>query len=272
MHAVSTRDEPGRVLAEALTSKPVSLVPDPALLLSSAPPHEADALLTSAGLSSAAYPLIGVAVRRSFHQYPSLIPHKYATRFKLRRIPGQESCDRMITLLAAVLDRVSSREQATVLCLPTYNAPHEADDQICLRVMEKMRTERKALIRVRDPRLYKGVATRLSVMLGGRMHPTILSASVGTPIVGLSYNQKFRGFFDLIGRGDKVIDVQDFVSQELTHQLETLLTKAIREGSNTPPSLSSLGEKTRKFITRVTSEASSEKPAPTPRPGTAKGA
>jgi polysaccharide pyruvyl transferase CsaB len=273
MEAVSVRDGPARSLAEGLTSKPVWLVPDPSLLLSAAPPHETDALLQEAGLSSDASPLIGVAVRRCFHQYPSLIPHKYAARFKLRRIPGQEACNEMIRLLAEVLDRVSGQEHATVLFLPTYNAPHEGDDQICLGIMDRMKTEQKALLRIRDPRLYKAVAARLGVMLGGRMHPTILSASAGTPTVGLSYNQKFRGFFDLIGRGDKVMDVEDFVTGRLTTALASLLTAAICEGSGTAPAIFDLSEETRRFTARLMQGASSRKSesARLPDPGESQG-
>lgn len=266
MEAVSVRDGPGRSLAEGLTSKPVWLVPDPSLLLPTASPEEVDTLLQEAGLSSDASPLIGVAVRRCFHQYPSLIPHKYAARLRLRRIPGQEACDEMIRLLAEVLDRVSGREHGTVLFLPSYNAPHEGDDQICLGILERMKTDRKALLRIRDPRLYKAVAARLRVMLGGRMHPAILSASVGTPIVGLSYNQKFRGFFELIGRGDRLIDVERFVGGKMTTALANLLTAAIREETGTPPEIFDLCEETRRFTARLMFGAS---PRPRERAPTA---
>jgi polysaccharide pyruvyl transferase CsaB len=273
MQAVSVRDRRGMSLVEDLTTKPVWLVPDPSLLLTPAPPHETDALLREVGLSSDASPLIGVAVRRCFHQYPSLIPHEYAERFKLRRIPGREACDRMISLLAVALDRASERENATVLFLPTYNVPHEGDDRISLEIMERMSAKRKALLRIRDPRLYKALASRLGVMLGGRMHPTILCASVGTPVVGLSYNQKFRGFFELIGRGDKVIDVWDFVNGELTRPLANLLTAALGEGSSTTPEIVGLSEETRRFTARLMDGTLPEEGerAPVPDPGESRG-
>ena len=59
------------------------------------------------------------------------------------------------------------------------------------------------------------------------MHPTILSASAGTPIVGLSYNQKFSGFFKLLDLEDKLIHIEDFVSRKRTERLSALLLEGI---------------------------------------------
>lgn len=85
------------------------------------------------------------------------------------------------------------------------------------------------MLRIGDPSLYKGVAAQLAVLLGGRMHPTIFAASVGTPIVGLAYNPKFSGFFQLMGLTDQVMDVQEFVSRQRVDDLARMVDRAVHE-------------------------------------------
>lgn len=251
MAEVSVRDEFALAVARPLTAKRVHLVPDPALLLPSAEDGVADRILAAAGIPDGDVPLVGVALRRWFHHQPTLIPHKYAVKYRLRRIPGQETCERMTSLLAEVLDRVRAEHGARVLFLPTYGVSHEADDRICEEVGRKMRTGSPPLVRIEDPRAYKALAGRLSVLLGSRMHATILAATTGTPVVGLSYNKKFEGFFRLLGRENQVITIEDFVAGQRTDTLATLLGDAIRAGCSDASRWESLAAATRDFTAQI---------------------
>ena len=56
-----------------------------------------------------------------------------------------------------------------------------------------------SLARIADPRLYKAVLGHAALIVSSRMHPLILGAGMGVPLVGLSYNDKFRGLFDQLG-------------------------------------------------------------------------
>ncbi len=251
MQMVSARDPLAKRVAAQLTSKPVSIVPDPALMLTPSSPREADEALQSVGIPVHDSPIVGVSVRRSFHQFPSLIPHKYAAKYRLRRIPGHEPFHQMIALLAKVLDEVSRRHQATILFLPTYNVSHEADDLVSQAIIDQMESTKTAILRIQDPRLYKAVTGRLSAMLGGRMHPAILSAAMGTPVVGLSYNQKFRGFFRLLACEHRLITIEDFVRDELASGLLNLLSKSISEERAVSPKVLQLVEQTRRFTAEI---------------------
>jgi polysaccharide pyruvyl transferase WcaK-like protein len=231
MRTVSVRDELARKTAQQLTTRDVCLVPDPALMLAPAEDAEASSLLASAGVPSDGSPLIGVSVRRWFHHRPTLIPHKYAVKYHLRRVPGGRRHEQMIGLLATVLDRLVDIRNARIVFMPTYAVPHEADDEVCQAVMERMESDRKTLIRIRDPRLYKAVAGRMQAMLCGRMHPAILAAAMGTPIVGFSYNQKFQGFFNLLDMDDRVIGVEDFVAGAKVAPLVELLLESLSQST-----------------------------------------
>jgi polysaccharide pyruvyl transferase WcaK-like protein len=230
-----------------LTSKPVQLVPDPALLVPPAPQEKAYKLMQRNAIPLDGTPLVGVAARQWFHHRPTLIPHKYAVKYHLRKIPGTEECDRMTSLLAQVFDRLADGYRAYTVFMPTYNVAHEADDHVCEEIIAKMKSGRAGLIRISDPGLYKAVAGHLSVMLGGRMHATIFSVDMGTPVVGLAYNQKFAGFFELLGLKNKIITIEDFVHKEMTHELIALLSEAMTNKLNTLSRVRELAELIRKF-------------------------
>jgi polysaccharide pyruvyl transferase WcaK-like protein len=246
MSDVSVRDDRARAVASRLTSKHVHRVPDPALMLTAAPERDADRLLRDAGIPADGSPIVGVAVRRWFHHRTTLIPHKYATKCRIGENRGRRRFERMTVLLAGVLDELAAEHGAFTLFLPTYNVAHEGDDQACKAVMRHMRSTRASLLRIHDPKLYKALTGRLSVMLGGRMHPTIFSAAMGTPVVALAYNQKFEGFFRLLGREQYVISVDKFVHEEKTHELREMLSRSLSmNGDDT--GVDSLIEETRNF-------------------------
>jgi hypothetical protein len=135
--------------------------------------------------------------------------------------------------------------------MPTYNVSHEADDGISREVMRKMRSSRHALVSVADPRDYKAVCGKLTAMLGGRMHPTIFAAAMGVPVVGLSYNRKFRGFFRLLGAEHRVMQVEDFVNRRRTGDLVEMLSADIKGWSEPPAGVDALVRMTRDYTALV---------------------
>lgn len=246
MERISVRDPEAEKTSKPLTSKPVQIVPDPALILPAAPEEEAYGVLRRSSVPMGS-PLVGVSARRWFHQYSSLIPHKYAFKYNLRKIPGEQECGRMTSMLARVLDRIVEEHGAHIVFMPTYNVTHESDDRICGEILEKMNSRNSTLLRISNPTLYKAVTGFLSVMLGGRLHPTILAASMGVPIVGLAYNQKFFGFFDLLEMRDRVISVEDFLHNEMTDELATRISKSMMSNSNTISKVLKLKKLIREF-------------------------
>jgi len=250
MRGVSARDDYAVELAQRLTAKVVRRVPDPALGLPPASDEQARAVLAEAGVPDQGVPIVGVAVRRWFHHRSTIVPHKYAVRLGLRKAAGRESCDKFTTLMAGVLDRLAERHGAHVLFMPTYNVSHEADDLVSMEVLRKMRSGRGGVSRISDPRLYKAVCGRLAVMLGGRMHPTIFAAAMGTPVIGLSYNSKFEGFFRSLGRETDVIPIEEFVHREMTREMTDLLSACI-EGRIKASPVEPLIEQTRRFTSQL---------------------
>ena len=229
---ISVRDRAARETLQPLTAKTVRVVPDPALLLTPASDEQAASLLNMNGVPMDGRPLIGVALRQWFHKRRSWIPHKYAYKLGFNRTHGQEQCDRMIDLVAQALNTLAAQTGAYFVFLPTYNVAHENDADICQRTMQKMQTGNAALIRIEDPRLYQAVLGRMQLMLTARMHAAILAAGVGVPAIGLAYNQKFGGFFSLIGREDAVIPLDQLVASNDAESLVLRMSQMLQTRDN----------------------------------------
>lgn len=232
MESISVRDEGARLALQGLTRKAVRVIPDPAILLQPAPSQEVDAVFKEAGLDSIGAPMVGVAIRKGFQQTRSYIPHKYARKYKLRMIPGAGKRKKMVVLIARALNRMIAEQGVHVVFMPTYNVPHEGDKQVCQEIIAEMHTDQASLLKLDDAKLYMAVASRLSLMIGGRMHPAILASTTGVPVVGLSYNQKFSGFFEHLGIPDNIIDINGFVEYEQIDKLLSLTAKAMKTKVN----------------------------------------
>lgn len=70
--------------------------------------------------------------------------------------------------------------------------------------------------------------------IGGMLHSCILSASVGTPCIGLAYDIKHQGFFDLLGQSDLCVPAEPFDAERLRTACERVIgqNEAIREQIN----------------------------------------
>lgn len=228
LNPVTVRDHAARETLQPLTTKTVRVIPDPALLLTPTSAEQAESLLKMNGVPMDGRPLIGVALRQWFHKRRTWIPYKYAYTLGLNRTRGQEQCDRMIDLVAKGLDTLSAQTGAFFVFLPTYNVAHENDAAICQRTIEQMRPDSAALIHIDDPRLYQAVLGHMQLMLTARMHPAILAAGVGVPAIGLAYNQKFKGFFSLMGREDAVIPLDQLVASNDVDSLVMRMSQMLK--------------------------------------------
>ncbi len=218
---ISVRDHTGQAALAPLTRRPVTIVPDPALLLRAAPGQRLPEALRKV-LDQAEGPVIGVALREWFHQTRTFIPHKYAVKYRLRKVPGQAERARFYPLMAAALDAIAAASGATLVFLPSYNVGHEGDHDCCRRVMAQMQCGRAHLFLLDDPLDYLALGPRLSLLISARLHPVILCTSVGIPAIGLAYNPKFSGYFEKLGLTDHLMDLGEFQSEAACRRLHDL--------------------------------------------------
>lgn len=212
MQSISVRDGFAKQWLERCTDLPASIVPDPAFMLAPAPVEIADEIL-HANKVPPQRPIIGVTMRRWFHPRGGFIPHKLRSRMGLTRMDNAGAAKMGIVLdrFAASLQQIAAQLDATILLLPTYTVNHENDSSICEELAKRITTTRVSMAVIHDPSVYKAVAGKLALMISGRMHPLILAAGMGTPILGIAYNGKFGGVMDLLGVPDNMLWFDDLL-------------------------------------------------------------
>lgn len=228
LKSVSVRDQFARGWLEPCIGRPIDIVPDPAFMLRPAPPEAGRQMIESTGLS-VARPIVGVALRRWFHQLGGVVPHFLRARAGIGRDTGRQELDRLLDEVAVALQEISGTMGAQVLLLPTYNVSHEADELVCQRLAERLPALEVRLARISDPALYKSVAGHLRLMISARMHPLILAASMNVPIVGLAYNGKFEGLFDLLGIPRRLVWMNESRNQPANARIVALAAEALND-------------------------------------------
>ncbi len=230
LRQVSVRDRFAQRWMSRSIGRDLSVVPDPAFMLEPASADAARTLVRSLGLSPDR-PLIAVALRRWFHRRGGLIPHRLRDGAGLGRDDGQTQMAALREDLARALQSLSRRLEASVLLMPSYHAEHEGDARECAHLLARLQGVETRMASIVDPALYKAVTGLATVMISARMHPLIFAASMGVPIVGLAYNGKFEGLFELLGRqqGMSWLEAACGPSGSRARDLEALTESALGE-------------------------------------------
>lgn len=227
---VSVRDGFARDCLAACTDRPIDIAPDPAFMLRPAPLEAADTCLQHNGITPGE-PVIGVALRGWFHRRGGFLPQKLRARVALDRNHGKRDMHACLQQISRALSALSEELGARVLLMPSYDAPQEADVRVCRQLAAMMPHRVTSLALIHDPRLYKAVCGRLTLMISARMHPLILAAGMGVPGVGLGYNGKFGGFFDMLGGTERLIGLDAFRDGDQVDQLLSLTRAALDDGA-----------------------------------------
>lgn len=223
--SITVRDAFAQAALQSCTQVPIEIVPDPAFMLDPASAVVADALLHSVGVESGR-PIIGMCLRKWFHARGGFIPSRVRLAMGLNDHSGDAALAQLLEKLAAAIVPVATAMGASILLLPTYSADYENDAHTCEAFARLIRNCEVRIARVTDPALYKAVTARVSVMVSSRMHPLILAAGVGTPIVGLAYNGKFEGMFDMLQIPRRMIWLAD-AADDLPVKMRALIEQAL---------------------------------------------
>jgi polysaccharide pyruvyl transferase WcaK-like protein len=253
MSQITVRDPAAQAVARAITRKPVDILPDPALLLPGTDGKRGPDLLQAAGVPVGHRPVIGVAPRRWYPPQPRLIPQRIMIRF---RKPSFEQSARLVELLARSLGDLVRSHDAFIVCMPSYSLAHEGDEQLCRMLIEALPAGSSGMLRTESPGEYRDACGELDALLGGRMHPTIFAAAAGTPVVGLAYNPKFMGLFELLGKSEAVLDVATFVREQQTRQLTDMIVAALADTTDLQARTGELAARIKCFNRQLMQEAS----------------
>ncbi len=209
---ISVRDRFAQEALAACTPRSIDVVPDPAFMLEAAPGGDAIDLLRSLDLVPGR-PLIVVAARHWFHSRGGFVPNVLKAKAGIGISRDERRFELLLDVLVDGLTHLARRLEAAILLLPSYNVAHEGDDVVCEALARRLRDVTVRMARIADPPLYKAVLGHASLLISSRMHPLILGAGMGVPLVGLSYNDKFRGLFDQLGMATRLLPLDDFPGQ-----------------------------------------------------------
>lgn len=226
LKSLSVRDHFAQEWLMRCVGQPVEVVPDPSFMLLPAPPATGAAFIRALGLKPDR-PIIGVALRRWFHPLGGFIPHKMRVRTGLDRGEGRLRMNYLLEQLASSLRQLAEEMNAAILLLPTYNVHHESDITFCRQLATHLPQLTVRIGTTNNPHLYKSVVGHLKLMIAARMHPLIFAASMNVPIVGLAYNGKFDGLFELLGIPKRLLWMNDFQKNDMRERLTSLAFDAL---------------------------------------------
>ena len=127
----------------------------------------------------------------------------------IRNIQGRgasvqaDAGDRLTAALAAALDQVVHATGATVELVPFRTGRAKRDDDAvagaALAAQATTGTDWVQHAAPGDARAFAAIARELDIIVGVRLHATILAAASGVPMLGIDYDPKVSGFLDDLG-------------------------------------------------------------------------
>jgi polysaccharide pyruvyl transferase WcaK-like protein len=119
-------------------------------------------------------------------------------RLYLQETMGPELIRDAPATIAAAIDRVAARVDRVVFMAMHYHGP-DSDLRIIRDILERVKASNAIVIdRELTPDLAIGLFRRARLTLAMRLHALLLSASMGTPVVGIAYEQKVKSLFGML--------------------------------------------------------------------------
>ncbi len=173
-------------------------------------------------------PVIGVNLRQWFHFASSILPYQLSRKKYLARSEAQmQNLIRSITELIASL---RTRQRVRLLLISAYQTgvrPWEDDLPWLERVKANFADDDEVkLINWRlDMYAYYRLMSRLDLMIGMRLHSSLVALRFGVPSINLSYTLKGGDILRHMGLPDSVADLKAFIAspQGVLERAESML-------------------------------------------------
>jgi polysaccharide pyruvyl transferase WcaK-like protein len=193
-----------------------AVYPDLAFLTDTAPDDEVDAVLTDEKIPRDA-PLCGFA----FSQKEIAFAHPGQ--------PAHERREKALRALAALMDHITCDLGLNAVFIPHAIGPTpRVDDRIAAEwIHERCRRRDRIFIMRKDysQALLKGIARKLDMTVGTRLHLTIDAVCHGVPSMLITHRGEFRchGIVgDMLGQADCVYDTEDVKAEDLIRMADVI--------------------------------------------------
>jgi polysaccharide pyruvyl transferase WcaK-like protein len=211
---VSVRD---RESAERLqrwgVAKPIIIAADPAFLLCPVQTERADAFLHSL----ADRPVVGIAPRRWFHYEHSFFPVRRVVSNK--QLPEQAVRYRqaLIDCVNYVVDQLGGSVVLIAMKPGDDTRPGQDDDVFARELLAQVDHPEDVLAMPKEFTVneIKHCLKSFALLVGVRMHSTILALSVKTPCISLYYSEKGHSLFKAFKLTEYALPIEDCTSEAL---------------------------------------------------------
>lgn len=200
--AITVRDQASAQLLRELGHDGAVVTADPAVSLSAGLAEDSPDPSGGAAIRSDGRALVGINLR----------PWSFA----------RDVGDRAFTLARDTAYWLAEHGRARVLLLPLNLSRTEVD---LARELAESLPEGSVEIRsdVRSPAGMLALCRELDLVIGMRLHASILSMTAGTPAIGLAYDQKVTGFFVEAGVPELCVDVREATLRTLQDMVDGVL-------------------------------------------------
>ena len=165
-------------------------------------------------LESDGRPVIGLNIRQWFHFASSLIPYQLARQKYLER--SEEGMEHLIAATTELIKLLREQLNARVLLISAYQpgiVPWE-DDQTWLERIKTYFVDDPDILLTNDPislSTYFGLMSKLDLMIGMRLHSTLIALRYGVPAINISYTLKGAAILRHLELPENVVDIQHFL-------------------------------------------------------------
>jgi polysaccharide pyruvyl transferase WcaK-like protein len=179
-------------------------------------------------LQADGHPIIGVNLRQWFHFASSILPYQFSRGNYLKRSgPQMQGLIRAMTELVASL---RSRQQARILLISAYQPGiHPWEDDLPWLEQVKAQFANDDEVVTVDSLLtmpaYFSLMSHLDLMIGMRLHASLVALRFGVPSINLSYTLKGGDILRHLGLPDSVADLRGFIEspQNVLERAESML-------------------------------------------------
>lgn len=173
-------------------------------------------------------PVIGINLRQWFHFASSILPYQLSRKKYLARSEAQ--MQDLIRAMTELIASLRTRQRARLLLISAYQTgvrPWEDDLPWLERVKQNFADDDEVML-VNSPLdmpAYFNIMSRLDLMIGMRLHSTLVALRFGVPSINLSYTLKGGDILRHMGLPDSVADLKAFIEspQDVLARAESML-------------------------------------------------
>ena len=164
-------------------------------------------------------PVVGINIRQWFHLNSRILPYQMNQAAYVNQ--SQEKMDQLIHSMAELIGKIRKDYNARILLISAYQpdvVPWEDDLPWLKQLARHFKADDGVMLTDKPLSMpqYYALMSRLDVMIGMRLHSSLIALRMGVPSINISYTLKGRDILEYMGLGKNVVDLKDFLKNSDT--------------------------------------------------------